>query len=125
MTHPKPVPPMDEPTWFRAVVMADYYGPWLRNARGLWFDCDGEAGEWRTISNPRPLTADERRQYGIPETIPDGWVAVDASALPDHTLRVWASDDWPSDAYPSSFVTPGDVAKIVARAEIARREAQG
>ena len=68
-------PPMEEPMWPGAAVMAkcsasaSAHTPHVRSpARGKfrWTCWDG-AFRWEDLIDPRPLTDEERAKYGIPE----------------------------------------------------------
>lgn len=114
-----PVPPMVEPTWLGAVVMTDK-GPAVR-ALGkfspIW-ELNGCMWEWGAMFqevHPRPLTDAERRDLGIPTTLPEGWVAVDARDAADSDLRRWVG--WEIEWNNQTLLSR------VARAELARREA--
>ena len=63
-------PPMDEPMWPGAVVVAECgaisESPMVRLLTGSWSCGCGEERSWRQIHDPRPLTSAERAEYGIP-----------------------------------------------------------
>jgi hypothetical protein len=64
---------MDEPTWPGAVVMAacvEHTKPAMhvrRHADYSAWECRAYgASRWETLNDPRPLTDEERAEYGIP-----------------------------------------------------------
>lgn len=76
-------PWMAEPMHPGAVVMArpdvSASTSWrllVRQIKGYWYDETGDEWDWDQLFNHRPLTDTERAIFGIPETMPEGYIAV-------------------------------------------------
>lgn len=107
---------MKEPSNIGAVVGIDDPDKMLgavQVMRGGWWS-GGQIWSWDQLMSPRPLTDEEKVLYDIPETLPDGWVAVDAGDIDREHLGSWMSDHWPDDLHIG-------LVQDVARAETERR----
>ena len=95
-------PPMEEPTWPGAVVMARCStGDGVqrtharRNDPSGWWECtyNCQRAQWEDLIGPRPLTAEERAKYGIPsecEPITDELVERCIEATDDFMDPTWS-----------------------------------
>lgn len=89
-------PVMDEPTYPGAVVMTSS-GMAVRTATAKtlcegreWTFVDSDDAcfyAWSDLRSPRPLTPAERREHGIPEPLPEGYVAV--KRVDNHDADEW------------------------------------